>query len=301
MFNSDLFKSILLGLLDYFVKVCEENGLKYYLAFGSVLGAVRHKGMIPWDDDIDIHMPRDDYEKLRKLPNYVWGKEYRLASWENTRHYRYDFVKLEALNTTLIERIHPDYVGGVFIDIFPLDKYPSDPNYIERIEKNLTKVYTRILTCTIKHDNECGSLYELFILKLKRLFYRHRRTVYRLERIAQASGGRGDMIADFHNYFYRNGGRGGCPSDFLGEGAKLEFEGKLYIVPRKWDAYLTHLYGDYMTPPPVEKQYGHHFDYINCERRLSGSELKEEFRRIHRKYAFRYSLKTTLKRVFYRP
>lgn len=301
MNNSGLFKSILLELLDYFVKVCEENGLRYYLAFGSVLGAVRHKGIIPWDDDIDIHMPRDDYEKLRCLPDAVWGKEFRLASWNKTRHYRYDFLKLEALNTTLIEKIHPDYVGGLFIDIFPLDNYPSDTDYIKKIETEVTGVYAKILTCVVKHDNECGSLYELLALKLKRLFYHHGRAVDSLERIAQSSGGEGDLTADFHNYYFRNGGRGGWPSIVFGEGTPLEFEGKFYMVPERWDAYLTHLYGDYMTPPPVEKRYGHHFDYVNCERRLSRTELKEEFRRIHKKYAFRFSLKNELKRVLHRP
>lgn len=292
MDNSALYKSILLELLDYFVKVCEENGLKYYLGGGSVLGAVRHKGMIPWDDDIDIDMPREDYERLQELPDSIWGSNYRLASWKKTHNYRYDFLKLESLNTTLIEKIHPNYVGGLFIDVFPLDIYPADNEYIQTIENDLTSVYSKLLTCVIKHDNECNSLFELLVLKIKRLFYNHKRTVQNLERIAQRSGGKGQMIADFHNYFYCHGG---WPADCFGEGTKMEFEGRLYVVPSNWDGFLTHLYGDYMTPPPIEKRYGHSFEYVNCERRISQKEIKDEFRRIHKKYAYHLSLKKWVK------
>ena len=295
MYDPQLFKSVLLNLLDHFVGVCERNGLKYYLGGGSVLGAVRHKGMIPWDDDIDINMPREDYERLQRLPDSVWGDNYRLASWKKTPRYRYDFLKLEALNTTLIEKIHPDYVGGLFIDIFPLDRYSSDESYIKMMEEDLKGIYSKIHTCVIKHDNECNSLFELLILKLRRLFYNHRKTVNTLERIAMASGEEGEMLADFHNYFYAHGG---WPADFYGEGVKMEFEGKEYYVPSNWDAYLTHVYGDYMTPPPIEKRYGHLFNYINCERRLSKQELKVEFRHIHKKYAYHISINRRIRSLF---
>ena len=290
-----VFKSVLLELLDKFVDVCEKNGLKYYLGGGSVLGAVRHKGMIPWDDDIDINMPRDDYERLQLMPASVWGNNYRLASWKWTKNYRYDFLKLEALNTTLLERIHPDYVGGIFIDIFPLDRYPSDKEYIKKVEDNLTKVYSKMIECTINHDNECRSMLELLVLKMRRLFYNHKRNIESLERIATASGGKGDMMADFHSYFYCHGG---WPSDYFGEGVKMDFEGRLCIVPSNWDAFLTHVYGNYMTPPPIEKRVGHGFEYLNSERRLSKQETRIEFRRIHDKYLYHFSFKKEVKSVF---
>ena len=287
-----LYKKVLLELLNYFVDVCKKHGLKYYLGGGSVLGAVRHKGMIPWDDDIDIDMPREDYEKLQRLPDTVWGENLRLASWKTTKKYRYDYLKLESLNTTLIERIHPDYVGGLFIDIFPIDNYPANQDYIRGMEEQLAKKYKRILDCVIKHDCECKSVFELLVLKVKRLLYNHKKNVNEIERIAMASGGKGELAADFHNFFYCHGG---WPADYFGEGIKMEFEGKFYYIPSNWDGFLTHLYGDYMTPPPEEKRYGHNFDYINCERRLSKKELKEEFKRIHKKYAYRFSLKNEIK------
>ncbi len=120
-------KQLLLQLLDKFVEVCVQNNLKYYLAYGTVLGAIRHKGIIPWDDDIDIQMPREDYLKLQQLPKSVFGDEFQLSTWSNTPNYPYDFLKLEKLNTTLIERLTKKvYIGGVYIDIFPLDGLASD-------------------------------------------------------------------------------------------------------------------------------------------------------------------------------
>lgn len=294
MADSTLHKEILLELLNRFVDVCDKNHLRYYLAGGSVLGAVRHHGIIPWDDDIDVFMPRKDYEILQRLPDGVFGNGVRLASWKNTKDYTYDFLKLESLNTTLLERFHPDYVGGVFLDIFAVDYFPSVGVDMKKIEKKVASFQNKIVECLLKYDNECDNLLELLILRIKRLCYNHSRNVNRLERMAISLGGRGDMMADFHNYFYCHGG---WPANYFGEGVHMEFEGKEYIVPENWDAYLTHLYGDYMTPPPPEKRYGHRFEYVNYERRLSDAEIRDEWKRIHQKYAFHFSLKKELKSI----
>lgn len=295
MYNNDRYKAVLLSLLDRFVQVCTDNGLRYYLAAGTVLGAVRHKGFIPWDDDIDVYMPRRDYDALQRLPDGVFGKGVRLASWRNTKNYRYNFLKLESLDTTLLERFHPFYVGGLFLDIFPIDCYPSSGVDIEDIEKRISSLYNKMIESSLKNDNECDTLFELIVLKIKRLFYNHRKTVDRIETLATSFGGHGDMITDFQDYFNCHGG---WPTCFFGNGVKMEFEGKYYFVPEKYDAYLSHLYGDYMTPPPLEKRYVHHFEFVDCERRVSTSELKREFRRIKRKYSYHFSLKKEIKRVF---
>ena len=156
-------KQLLLKLLDKFVEVCAQNHLQYYLAGGSVIGAVRHKGFIPWDDDIDVHMPRPDYEKLQLLPDSVWGEDMRLATWRKTQNYTYDFLKLELLNTTVIERLHPNYVGGIFLDIFPLDFISDDKAEVLTFEKKMRKIEGRYIECTIKNDNECQSIWGIII------------------------------------------------------------------------------------------------------------------------------------------
>ena len=89
---------------------CVNNNINYSLAYGTLIGAVRHHGIIPWDDDIDVFMPREDYELLQHLPDDIFGQGFRLASWKKTKNYTYDFLKLESLDTTILERFHPNYI-----------------------------------------------------------------------------------------------------------------------------------------------------------------------------------------------
>lgn len=287
-------KDILLGLLDKFVEVCEQNGLRYYLAGGSVLGAVRHKGFIPWDDDIDVNMPREDYEKLQKLPATIWGDNMRLASWRTVKNYRYDFLKVEFLKTTLIERIYPNYVGAAFLDIFPIDYVPEDEK--ER-QDQLSKLqrYAQIqVNAYLRHDNECESLYQLLSLKISRLLHKKPKIYDQWENIASQCMN-SNLVTDLHSFIMARP----FPISYYGDGVKLEFEGKKYIVPQEWDKYLTHLYGNYMELPPVNKRIGHSFDFVDYNHRLSNDELKEVFQRLHKKYAYNFSLKHELK-VFLR-
>ena len=287
-----LHKNLLLKLLNRFVEVCDNNHLQYFLAGGTALGAVRHKGMIPWDDDIDVFMPRNEYEKLQELPPSTWGEGYRLGSWKTIKNYPYDFLKLELLNTTLIERIHPDYVGFVFLDIFPIDRFPNDAGFIHGIESDLKKVYSHFIECTIKHDSDCKSVMELVTLHIKRALYNHRKCMEELEGIAMRGKDTGELMCDFHNYFYCHGG---WSSAYFEKSVQMEFEGKTYSIAVNWDGYLRHLYGEYMIPPPIENRKGHGFDFINYDRRLTPAEIKRELRIIHKKYRYRFSLKREIK------
>lgn len=290
VFNKDK----LLKILDFFVGVCRAHGLRYYLAGGSALGAVRHKGFIPWDDDIDVYMPRDDYERIQTLPDSVWEPDFRLATWRKTKKYTYDIIKLELVDSTVLERFHPDYIGGVFLDVFPLDRLPNDPQFIQDNEKALKRLYSRYADCTIKNDCDCNSVFELIGLHLKRLFYNHRKCMEAWERIATKSGGEGDFVTNFHDYFSCHGA---WPVGFLGTGVQMAFEGTPYVIPEKWDSYLRHVYGDYMQLPPLDKRCGHSFDYVNYDRRLSESELKAELDRIHRQKRYRFSVKKEIKHL----
>ena len=109
-------RELQLHILDILVaidKVCKEHNLHYYLVFGTMLGAVRHKGFIPWDDDIDIAMPRPEYETLRSHAHEWLPKQYEMICPENDKRYMFGFGKIQDANTTLIEREHIDYLGGV--------------------------------------------------------------------------------------------------------------------------------------------------------------------------------------------
>lgn len=287
-------KQKLLTLLDKFVAVCEQYGLQYYLAGGSVLGAVRHKGFIPWDDDIDVHMPRADYERLQGLPDSVWGEGFRLATWRKTKNYTYDFLKLELTNTTVIERLHPDYIGGVFLDVFPLDGLPEDQDNITLFEQRLRHIQNRFIECTIKNDDECHSIWELIALKIKRACYNHRTHMQKWDDLAMSFGYNHEMICFPHDYFYYHGG---MPSKWFGDGALLEFEGKKYLVPTDFDAYLKHLFKNYMQLPPIDKRQGHNFMFVDYDRRITQEEANEIFKQLHGKFAYHTSFKKEIKYI----
>lgn len=286
-------KDLLLSLLDKFVEVCEQNHLQYYLAGGSVIGAVRHKGFIPWDDDIDVHMPRADYEKLQLLPDSVWGNNMRLTTWCKTKNYTFDFLKLDLLNTTVIEHIHPDYVGGLYLDIFPLDYISEDKKQVERFEKQYSKLENTYIKCVIKHDIECNSIWELLDLKLARLFYNHKKWMEKWEKLAMSYGEQ-NKLCHSHGYFYY---KGGMAEKWFGKGTWLEFEGRKVLVPSDYDAYLKHIFGDYMKLPPVESRKGHAFLYVNYDRRVTKEEANKIFTELHNRFAYRFSLKREIKYV----
>lgn len=290
-------KQLLLKLLDKFVEVCEQNHLQYYLAGGSVIGAVRHKGFIPWDDDIDVHMPRADYEKLQLLPDSVLGDDMRLATWRKTKNYTYDFLKLELLNTTVIERLHPDYVGGVFLDVFPLDYITDDKEQVKVFEKQYTRIVNRFIRCTITNDDECTSIWDLLCLRIERRLYNHRRWMEKWENLAIYYSKQPQKMSFSHEYFYY---KRGMEIEWFGDGALLDFEGRQVLVPSNYDAYLKHIFGDYMKLPPIEKRIGHNFLYVNYDRRITDSEANEIFNELHRKFTYKASLKREIKYILRR-
>ena len=112
----------LLEMMKDFHKICCENNISYYMLGGTCLGAIRHSGFIPWDDDMDIGIPREDYDKLCRIANEILPSNLALRYYRNTEGSPFHFVKLINQETTLVEKNYKDYVEGIYIDVFPLDK-----------------------------------------------------------------------------------------------------------------------------------------------------------------------------------
>lgn len=257
-------KKIMLDILKDAAKFCDDNNIRYYLAYGTLLGAVRHKGYIPWDDDIDICMPRPDYKRFIELYDKKGNKNYKICSIYNTPNYNRVCSRLYDPKTIKIERginYKKNYMRGVEIDIFPLDGLPDD---IAKANKHLNG-QQRLLKLnflitgvySVKGSNIIKTIVKS-LLRFSGILYclpKSNRIAVKIEKNA--------MKYDFTecNYAaYSADGvtKGLCSKSIFDSTVELEFEGEFFKAPERYHEYLKNMYGDYMTPPPPEERSPKH-------------------------------------------
>ena len=258
--NLEEHKKIQLNILLDFSNFCDEHGLKYFLAFGSLLGAVRHKGFIPWDDDIDIMMPKEDYDELISLFNYyITNKNIRLVHPYEEGSYL-SYVKIIDTSTRKIEQginYKKCQYLGVDIDIFPLTGQPDSLKDFEKWRLKLDKLYKKaFFKVNLLFNKRVKSAIKTIIINFFAPFSRNT-YLKKAERLH-------DM------YPYSKSTYVGCqemyPSmktdrynkKWLDDFVYLDFEGYKFKAPLEYHKVLEALYGDYMTPPPLEQQVSHH-------------------------------------------
>jgi lipopolysaccharide cholinephosphotransferase len=250
-------KNVLIEILDEFVRVCENNNLTYLLLGGTLLGAARHKGFIPWDDDIDVGMPRNDYEKFLDIYEKINNTDYYLVSHrspdEEINIYG-SFSKLCKRNTLYSKNKNI----GIFIDIFPFDKCTHIFGLLQfKLSKSLWRIYR------LKNNLEISSknIIKLFIMKFI-CFFLSKHTIFSFYNKFCSlfnNFNTGYLIIfsglyKFKNEIHKN--------NTVFPLTKLSFEGKLYSVPGNWDLYLKDMYGDYMELPPVEQRLNHNPGFV---------------------------------------
>ena len=252
-------KSCQIGILDAVAAFCDQNGINYYLSGGTLLGAVRHQGYIPWDDDIDICMMREDYDRFLREFNRS-GDRYQVFSIENDSDFLREYGKVLDTSTVLYE---PDEKGKklcVNIDLFVLDAAPEDDELVKELYDRRDRLRRKnILREQSKHQKVTGfhSLY-YFIRGLFRRAVPERYYVEQLVLNARRyEDPRSEFVGDFCGYYYGQP-RVKVKRALFSESALLLFEGKLYKAPGGYDEWLTALYGDYMTLPPKDKRVSHH-------------------------------------------
>jgi lipopolysaccharide cholinephosphotransferase len=246
--NTRKLQLALLDILTAIDKICTKHNLRYYLIAGTLLGAVRHKGFIPWDDDADIALPRKDYETLIKHANKWLPAEYELVSGDKTPHYPYQFARIQDKRTTYILRRSFDYVGGVPIDIFPLDGMTSNPikQHIHYCKyRILEKMMYYNLVDPYKHGKGIRSIYIQLCHKLFSTVWLHK-TLDRIQKEYDYEAS--PLVADHDN----NMSRGILTKEVYGTPTQILFEGRSFYGVQQPEAYLTHCYGKYMEIP---KQY----------------------------------------------
>ena len=248
-----------LDQLKVFADLCERHNLTYYLYGGTLLGAVRHKGFIPWDDDIDVAMPRADYNRFQQIAAMELPDGYYLETPEGIPGNPYYMTRIRKQNTIYesnwVRRFKLPCTG-IWIDIFPLDDEPAQTSIQQRIDGYLfDKVLTPLIKNHARSASDAKSLKAKIGLSLIKLL--PFTTYQRLrDRVARRHEGKNlpycltyAGIAGYEKETYAK--------SILEPAAKLEFEGRMYSVPGDWDGWLKHFYGDYMQLPPVEKRMPH--------------------------------------------
>lgn len=255
-------KELEVQMLSAFVEVCRKLSLRYYLVGGTLLGAVRHQGFIPWDDDIDVAMPREDYEVFlregqKHLPEY-----YFLQCLRTDPAYTMNFAKIRDSRTTFVEFAVRKYPmnHGLFIDIFPLDAYPDEEKAQKTMDlhQKIFKYRTRAAVEVPKSAKHSFPV-ELGLNTIAALtclpYPRYRKALEAREKLQSSASG-GEIWA---NYCGAWGKKEIMPAAWYGRGVELTFEGLTVMGPEHWDKWLTQVYGNYMQLPPVEKRVGHHY------------------------------------------
>ncbi len=227
-----------LKILDEIDRICKKHDITYFIMWGTLLGAVRHKGFIPWDDDVDISMPIKDYKKFLKVAQKELSEEFFLQTSKTDRYHPAYFAKVRLNNTAFYskEDNNPKKHHGIFVDIFPLYNYNASPSIFLKIRRLIGNKLT--VAVIGKRENSKAGNHFLKLLPDGLL--------YRLRDIFRNTKGK---------QFYS----GGCcfeRDDFL-PAVNIEFCEKMYPAPNKYDKVLRILYGDYMQLPPKDKQVAH--------------------------------------------
>jgi len=251
----------LLDMLTRIDRAFQACGLRYYLVDGSLLGAVREGGFIPWDDDVDIALPRKDYEWLTKHAGECLPAPLEFVCFENDPDYPQHFGKIQDASTTLIERPHLYYLGGAYVDVFPIDGAPASRRR-QRAHCFRYHLLRKLLYfCTrdpYRHGRGPSSWLPLIVRKLWPMPELQRRIKREMTRY--------DFdLSPLVGVNLNDGLRCILPKEKLGAPTPATFEGRQVMGMADNHYYLSRLFGDYMTPPPPGKRHQHNFHYLDLD------------------------------------
>lgn len=252
-----------LEIFDYFRDVCKKLNIKYILLAGSTLGAIRHKGFIPWDDDLDVGILRSDYNKLLDyLINTTDKSHFFLQCYNTDKNYAHGYAKILKKGTYIQENTIPNVLAkrGIFIDIFPLDNYPE--NGIKMVDSFLLKVTNIELHTRMKY-NENVSLQKKIIHKIIStmfIFTSSDRLVKLREKTATKYGNESRYVVNlFTTYDLK---KELIERKYVKKPKLIPFEDRKVYIQANWQEYLTNLYGNYKKLPPEDKRVNSHLKKV---------------------------------------
>ena len=259
-------------LLNEFVRICNENKLEYFLYGGTLLGAVRHKGFIPWDDDLDLAMPREDYERFLKIAPSNINSKFMIDNYHTNKKCYLNFTKIRNKNTLFIQDFQIGYDGpkGIWIDVFPLDGI----NKITKFQILRIKIIKSIRSIAHYKSNIFWGNNKIKLKKFLSMFFK----VIPLNSLLafQDKIMKGNSKKKY-NYFINIASQYSykkqtMPKKVFLPAKELMFEGRKYKVPNDYDYFLKRIYGNYMELPPKEKRITHNPVDIQFEGDIKNDE-----------------------------
>lgn len=263
-----LLHEILIKITSEIDRICRKNNIKYTLFAGSLLGAVRHHGFIPWDDDMDIAMLRADYDRFIEKCKTELGKEFRLVSIDNNPDYSYGFLKITMKGTKVKETLvnKPRAYDEIWVDVFPYDNVPSKPlkqfkqrslNYM--CIKLLEEKYDGIIK-----ENKTRFLKKIFfgVLHMLNWFVPDTYIKKFMESNSKKYNNyKTSLVSCFHtSYGYK---KETIKRKVFDNYANYKFDNKMFMGIKNYDYYLAKIYGNYMKLPPVEKRHTHNLKVLD--------------------------------------
>ena len=247
-------QNLMLPVMVFIDKICRDHNLRYSLAYGTLIGAIRHKGFIPWDDDIDIIMPRPDYEKLQNIIKNMNSDEFGIMdSNDLDSFYVTRMAKVYNKKTYLKEFPHKYILEyGAFVDIFAVNGMPDDVEEIKKMEKDIFW---------------CSRCLHMYISSIYRIRGKRKKFTWFFKPFAKWALNKSNKIFnryDFDSSKYAMNFEGDSiekeliETDLFNHLIDVDFEGYKFKVFEQYDSYLKQMYGDYMQLPPIEEQEPHH-------------------------------------------
>lgn len=258
-----LLKEEELEILKEFHRICEDNNLRYTIAFGTMIGAVRHKGFIPWDDDIDVVMPIEDYDKFKELSLQELPEKYFLQDSETDPGFIYPYMKIRLNNSCIVNPLSNKYKyenKGIYMDIFPV-KYLPNNKLIQKFQKYSLTLVGHIITTFCFETVRMGRTYPQkcvkFILWILNKIFPYKFLLFIHRKID--SIGKSDTANNYCIYCSEEMGfmeKYILDLDYFEDRVLLPFEDSKFYMPKKYDKIMTHIYGDYMAIPKEKKTHG---------------------------------------------